>query len=131
MMPKTGGQYVFLRQAYGPLPAFLCGWAFFLVIQSGSIATLATGFSIYLSYFVPLGPVLAKVVSVALILALTFVNILGVRQGAAVQTTFTVLKLTGHRGSRCERFAVSGRTAPVRGRSCRGSLRVLASSASR
>ncbi len=95
MLPKTGGQYVFLRQAYGPLPAFLCGWAFFLVIQSGSIATLAAGFSIYLSYFVPVGPALSKVVAVSLILALTFVNILGVRQGAAVQKTFTVLKLTG------------------------------------
>ena len=95
MMPSTGGQYVYLREAYGPLPAFLCGWAFFLVIQSGSIATLAAGFSIYLSYFVPLGPVAARLVSVVLILALTFVNYRGVRQGAAVQKTFTVLKLAG------------------------------------
>ncbi|HEY7821097.1 MAG TPA: amino acid permease [Vicinamibacteria bacterium] len=95
MMPRTGGQYVFLRQAYGPLPAFLCGWAFFLVIQSGAIATLAAGFSIYFSYFVPLGPWLSKLVAVTLILALTFVNILGVRQGALVQKTFTALKLSG------------------------------------
>jgi APA family basic amino acid/polyamine antiporter len=95
MMPRTGGQYVFLRQSFGPLPAFLCGWAFFLVIQSGAIATLAAGFSIYLSYFIPLGAVPAKVVAVTLILALTFVNILGVRQGAAVQKTFTLLKLSG------------------------------------
>jgi len=95
MMPSTGGQYVFLREAYGRLPAFLCGWAFFLVIQSGSIATLAAGFSIYLSYFVPLGTVPARLVSVALILALTFVNYRGVRQGAAVQKTFTALKLAG------------------------------------
>ena len=95
MMPSTGGQYVYLREAYGPLPAFLCGWAFFLVIQSGAIATLAAGFSIYLSYFVPLGPAGARLVSVVLILALTFVNYRGVRQGAAVQKTFTVLKLAG------------------------------------
>jgi APA family basic amino acid/polyamine antiporter len=95
MMPSTGGQYVFLREAYGPLPAFLCGWAFFLVIQSGSIATLAAGFSIYLSYFVPLGTPTARVVSVALILALTLVNYRGVRQGVAVQHTFTFLKITG------------------------------------
>jgi APA family basic amino acid/polyamine antiporter len=95
MMPSTGGQYVFLREAYGPLPAFLCGWAFFLVIQSGSIATLAAGFSIYLSYFVPLGTAPARVVSVALIFALTFVNYRGVRQGALVQKTFTLLKLSG------------------------------------
>ena len=95
MMPSTGGQYVYLREAYGPLPAFLCGWAFFLVIQSGSIATLAAGFSIYLSYFVPMGIPLARIVSVALILALTCVNYRGVRQGAAVQKTFTLLKLSG------------------------------------
>jgi APA family basic amino acid/polyamine antiporter len=95
MMPATGGQYVYLREAYGPLPAFLCGWAFFLVIQSGSIATLAAGFSIYLSYFVPLGTVLARLVSVALILTLTLVNYRGVRQGAAVQNAFAALKLAG------------------------------------
>jgi APA family basic amino acid/polyamine antiporter len=95
MIPSTGGQYVYLREAYGPLPAFLCGWAFFLVIQSGSIATLAAGFSIYLSYFVPLPTAGARLVSVALILALTFVNYRGVRQGALVQKTFTMLKLAG------------------------------------
>jgi APA family basic amino acid/polyamine antiporter len=95
MMPSTGGQYVYLREAYGPLPAFLCGWAFFLVIQSGSIATLAAGFSIYLSYFIPLGIAPARIVSVVLILVLTLVNYRGVRQGAAVQITFTVLKLAG------------------------------------
>jgi basic amino acid/polyamine antiporter, APA family len=95
MMPSTGGQYVYLREAYGPLPAFLCGWAFFLVIQTGSIATLAAGFSIYLSYFVPLPVLGSKMVSVALILALTFVNYRGIRQGALVQKTFTLLKLAG------------------------------------
>jgi APA family basic amino acid/polyamine antiporter len=95
MIPATGGQYVYIREAFGPLPAFLCGWAFFLVILSGSIATLAVAFSIYLSYFVPLGAVGAKLVSAALILALTLVNYRGVRQGAAVQLTFTLLKVAG------------------------------------
>jgi APA family basic amino acid/polyamine antiporter len=95
MMPRTGGQYVYIREAYGPLPAFLCGWAFFLVILSGSIATLAVGFSIYLSYFVPLGAVGSKLVSAALILGLTMVNYRGVRQGAAVQLIFTLLKVAG------------------------------------
>src|SRR5213594_3159750 len=56
MMPATGGQYVFLRESYGPLWGFLCGWSFFLVARSGSIATVAVGFSIYMSYFVPLYP---------------------------------------------------------------------------
>jgi APA family basic amino acid/polyamine antiporter len=95
MMPRTGGQYVYIREAYGPLPAFLCGWAFFGVILSGSIATLAVAFSIYLSYFIPLGAVGSKVVSAALILGLTLVNCRGVRHGAAVQLTFTLLKVAG------------------------------------
>jgi APA family basic amino acid/polyamine antiporter len=95
MIPATGGQYVYIREAYGPLPAFLCGWAFFLVILSGSIATLAVGFSIYLSYFIPLGAIGSKVVSAALILGLTLVNYRGVRHGAVVQLTFTLLKVAG------------------------------------
>src|SRR6185295_249073 len=66
MFPSTGGQYVYLREAYGPMAGFLSGWASFLVMQSGSAATLAAGFSIYLSYFIPLGPVGAKLASVAL-----------------------------------------------------------------
>ena len=95
MMPDTGGQYVYLREAYGPLGGFLSGWASFLVMQSGAIATLAAGFSIYLSYFIPLSPLAAKMASVALIAVLTIVNYRGVRLGAAVQRTFTFLKLAG------------------------------------
>ena len=53
MMPATGGQYVYLREAYGPLWAFLYGWTLFVVIWGGGIAAMATGFSIYLSYFIP------------------------------------------------------------------------------
>ena len=53
MLPESGGQYVYLREAYGPLPAFLCGWSFFLVIQSGSIAAVCIGFAIYRSYSIP------------------------------------------------------------------------------
>jgi APA family basic amino acid/polyamine antiporter len=95
MIPETGGQYVYLREAYGPLVGFLSGWASFLVIQSGGIATLAAGFSIYLSYFVPLGPVAAKLASVLLIAVLTAANYRGVRLGAGVQQLFTFLKLAG------------------------------------
>jgi len=95
MMPDTGGQYVYLREAYGPLGGFLSGWASFLVMQSGSIATLAAGFAIYLSYFIPLSPMAAKMASVALIAGLTIVNYRGVTLGAAVQRTFTFLKLAG------------------------------------
>src|SRR5437588_8920679 len=54
MMPATGGQYVYLREAYGPGCAFLCGWTFVLAAVPGGMAFLATGFSIYLAQFVPL-----------------------------------------------------------------------------
>lgn len=95
MMPATGGQYVYLTEAYGPLLGFLNGWASFLVIQTGAIATLSAGFSIYLSYFIPLGPVGTKLASVLLIAALTGVNYRGVRLGAGLQRLFTFLKVAG------------------------------------
>ncbi|HUJ19903.1 MAG TPA: amino acid permease, partial [Bryobacteraceae bacterium] len=95
MMPRTGGPYIYLREAYGPLAGFVTGWAYFLVIQTGSIATLAAGFSIYLAYFIPLTPATAKIASVLLILALTAVNYRGVLLGAGVQRVFTCLKLAG------------------------------------
>ena len=95
MIPATGGQYVYLREAYGPLVGFLSGWASFLVMQSGGIATLAAAFSIYLSYFIPLSPVAGKLASILLIALLTLVNYRGVRLGAGVQRVFTFLKLAG------------------------------------
>src|SRR5947209_5366498 len=67
MIPATGGQYVFLREAYGPMWGFLCGWSFILAIYSGADATLAVGFATYLSYFVPLTPLLFKLTAVTLI----------------------------------------------------------------
>ncbi len=95
MLPATGGQYVYLREAYGPLVGFLSGWASFLVIQSGAIATIAAAFSIYVSYFVKLNAIQAKLVSLLLIAVLTAVNYRGVRLGAGVQRVFTFLKLAG------------------------------------
>ena len=62
MKPEAGGLYAYIRDAFGPLPAFLYGWTSFLVIASGSIATLAVAFSNYLGQLVPIGPVGAKVV---------------------------------------------------------------------
>src|SRR5881275_2305447 len=64
MIPATGGQYVFLREAYGPLLAFLCGWTYFFVVISAAIAWLAITFATYLAYFVPLTPLLSKTVAV-------------------------------------------------------------------
>ena len=93
MMPATGGQYVYLREAYGPLCAFVCGWTFMLAVLSGGSAWMAVTFSIYAGYFVPLTPVTAKIVSVLLIAVLSAVNYIGVREGAWVQRTFTYLKI--------------------------------------
>src|SRR5881397_1143666 len=78
MMPATGGQYVYLREAFGPLCAFVCGWTF----------RLAVTFSIYAGYFVTLTPAMSKVMSIALIAVLSAVNYVGVREGAWVQRTF-------------------------------------------
>ena len=95
MIPSTGGQYVFLRDSYGPLWGFLCGWSFILAIYSGANATLAVGFATYLSYFVHLTPLLFKLAAVALIAVLTLVNYRGVELGAATQRFFTLLSISG------------------------------------
>src|SRR5215813_14986670 len=66
MLPATGGQYVFLREAYGPLCAFVCGWTFMLAVLAGGSAWLAVTFSIYAGYFFPLTPSSGKALSIAL-----------------------------------------------------------------
>ncbi len=93
MFPATGGQYVYLREIYGPLWAFLCGWAYFFVILSASVGWLGIVFAQYLSYFVPLSPAASKLIAVALIAAVTAINYRGVAAGAAVQKLFTAIKL--------------------------------------
>lgn len=93
--PEAGGIYVYLRQAYGKLVAFLYGWAMLLVAESGGIATLAVAFSIYSATFFPFTPGQQKLIASGVIALLTVVNILGVRKGAAVQTAFTFAKLAG------------------------------------
>jgi APA family basic amino acid/polyamine antiporter len=93
--PEAGGIYVYLRQAYGKLIAFLYGWAMLLVAESGGVATLAVAFAIYSGNFLPLAPFHQKLVASGVIAVLTVVNILGVRKGAAVQTIFMFAKLGG------------------------------------
>ena len=95
MIPATGGQYVYLREAYGPLSAFVCGWTFMLAVLAGGTAWLAVTFSIYFGHFVPLTPVVSKAVAIALIAVLSAVNYVGVREAAWVQRTFTFLKIAG------------------------------------
>ena len=95
MMPATGGQYVYLREAYGPCCAFLCGWVFVLAVLPGGIAFLAVGFSIYLDHFVPLTPPMRTAVSLLLVAALSAINYIGVVQGAWIQRIFTTAKIAG------------------------------------
>jgi APA family basic amino acid/polyamine antiporter len=95
MMPATGGQYVYLREAYGPGCAFLCGWVFVLAVIPGGIAFLAVGFSIYLDNFIHLSPAMRKVISVALVVVLSAANYVGVKEGAWIQRIFTSAKIAG------------------------------------
>lgn len=93
MLPCSGGQYVFLREAYGPLVSFLCGWSFFLAAQGGGISVLAVGFAQYVGDFVPLSPWEAKTAAAASILLFTAINYRGVREGGLTQSVLTGLKV--------------------------------------
>jgi basic amino acid/polyamine antiporter, APA family len=94
MRPRAGGLYVYIRDCFGALPAFLFGWTFFLVISAGTVATLAVAFANYVGEFIPLSPWFAKGVSVLLILFVTVVNIRGTRQSANLTNVTTVFKVT-------------------------------------
>jgi amino acid transporter len=108
MFPRAGGIYVFLREAYGPLTAFLYGWCTFFVMQSGSVATLAAGFAIYLGYLLPVSSGVAKGCAIGVIAFLTLMNCLGVRSGARVQNFLTVIKMGSLVGISIVLFARSG-----------------------
>lgn len=92
MRPDAGGLYVYIRDAFGPLFAFLYGWMMFIVGASGAVATLAVAFTNYAGQFVPLSPVAAKVLAVAMIALVMVINVRGTRQGANVQNYSTALK---------------------------------------
>src|SRR5947209_8630231 len=90
--PEVGGQYAYLRDAYGPMPAFLYGWALLLVIQSGGMAAVAITFARYFNQLAHWG-VPDSVVGVAALAILTLVNCFGVRSGSNVQSLLMVLKI--------------------------------------
>jgi len=112
MMPKAGGQYVYLREAFSPMWGFLYGWTLFLVIQTGTIAAVAVGFARYLGILVPsigeeryliapkqlfgsyaISLSTAQVVAILMIVLLTFMNTRGLKLGKLVQNSFTTAKL--------------------------------------
>lgn len=110
MMPKAGGQYIFLREAYGPSFGFLFGWSMFLVVQTGTIAAVAVAFAKFLGVLVPavaadrylitprawghyaLSLSTQQLVAVGLIAALTVTNTRGLRAGKLIQNSFTFTK---------------------------------------
>lgn len=92
-MPRVGGGYAYLRDAYGPLPAFLYGWALLLVISTGAIAAVAVTFASYAGPLLGLGTGATVPLAVGAIVLLSAVNYVGVRPGAVTQNVFTVLKL--------------------------------------
>lgn len=90
---QTGGVYVFLKESFSPSVGFLWGWGMFWSIHSGIIAAIAVIFARYVGYFIHLGNIGIKVVSVIVILIISAVNYLGVKQGSAMQTLFTLGKV--------------------------------------
>ena len=94
MNPKVGGLYIFIRDGFGSLPAFLYGWTLFFVISSGSVATLAVAFSSYLGEIVPLSPMVAKLAAITMIVIVTVVNVIGTRESANLQDWTTAIKVT-------------------------------------
>lgn len=94
MLPDAGGPYVYIRQAFGSLPAFLYGWMTLLSIASGAIAAVAVGFAGYLERWVDLAPVGGRVsVAAATIVLLTATNAAGLKPGVAVQNVLTAAKI--------------------------------------
>jgi len=122
MMPRAGGQYVYLREALGPLWGFLYGWTLFLVIQTGTIAAVGVAFGKFLGVFfpsissthwllhlwkvppIPIGPMVLgnmdvgintqNLMAILLVIFLSVVNIFGVKTGAAIQNVFTAAKVS-------------------------------------
>lgn len=106
MFPKAGGQYVYLKEAYNPLIGFLYGWSFFSVIQTATIAAVGVAFAKFTAYLIPafsedkvaldlgfrtISP--AQLLSIVVIVLLTYINTRGVKSGKLIQTTFTLTKL--------------------------------------
>src|ERR1035437_1549452 len=138
MMPKAGGQSVYLREALGPLWGFLYGWTLFLVIQTGTIAAVGVAFGKFLGVFfpsvsanhwlwhiahvpaIPIGPMVlgnmdiglntANLAAIVVIIFLSVVNIFGVKTGAAIQNVFTAAKVSALLGLAVFGFAL-GRNA--------------------
>ena len=125
-MPDAGGQYVYLREAFGPLFGFLYGWTLFLVIQTGTIAAVAVAFAKYAGVFFPwisgdnyligagkIGLQTQQLVAILVVVFLTWSNTRGIRTGAMVQNVFTVAKVAAILGLVAAGFLVGRNPAAV------------------
>jgi len=92
-MPKAGGLYAYLSEAYGPVWGYLYGWTAGVVINPASIAAIAVGFATYVGFFLPLGTAGIKSVAILSIVALTVLNCLGVKPGTVTQNVLTLIKI--------------------------------------
>jgi APA family basic amino acid/polyamine antiporter len=95
LFPKAGGIYVFLKEAYGGWLGFLYGWAYLLIITSGSIAVLSLAFAYYLSFFIPMGQNGKLITGIIVIIFVTTLNIFRAKFGEIFSNIFTGLKLLG------------------------------------
>jgi len=106
MFPKAGGQYIYLKEQYNKLTGFLYGWSFFAVIQTGTIAAVGVAFSKFTAYLIPavsednilfkqgfISISAAQLVSIGIIVLLTYINTKGIKSGKLIQNTFTITKL--------------------------------------
>jgi len=92
-MPRAGGQYVYLNEAYGPVWGYLYGWSAVAVINTASIAAVGVAFAEYLSFFTPLNSFDIKSVAIVSIVILTIINVIDVKSGARFQNWFTFTKI--------------------------------------
>lgn len=113
MLPSTGGQYVFLREAYGPLVGFLCGWSMFLVARTAQVAWLAVTLALYVSYFIPLSAPASKLLGIGAITLFTWINYQAVTAGAMLQKVFTLAKVSGLLLIVCSAFLWGSKAAPA------------------
>ncbi len=90
---RTGGVYVYLKEAFSPAVGFLWGWAMFWSMHSGIIAVVAVIFARYLGYFIPIGDMGIRIAAISVILFHSIINYIGVKQGSNLQTAFTIGKV--------------------------------------
>ncbi len=124
MMPKAGGQYVYLKEAFNPMIGFLYGWTLFLVIQTGTIAAVAVAFAKFTGVIVPVlneNNILlevysfkisaAQLLAIASIAILTFINYRGVKNGKVLQVSFTIAKVIALAGLIILGFIIASRNS--------------------